>query len=101
MEKKTYRNEGEAFFEGVDLYNFSQGSVISSFLESPENLKELVNLKEFPMDKSRVLDLFNELESEGIVVKECCPQDLDEKLYTADEILDILRIVLSKSLEKV
>ena len=57
----------DALFGGIDLNDISHEAILGSLVDSPENIKELIQDKVFPMDQNEVLSLFIEFVEGGLV----------------------------------
>ena len=88
----------DALFEGIDLNNISQAVILGSLLESPENIKDLLIGKEFPMSRDQVLALFFELEEEGLISNECMIHDLSDGEYSIEQVIEMLNITFTRML---
>ena len=79
-----------ALFEGVDFSNISQAMVLGSFLESPEDLMELVADNIFPMNRDQVLAFLFELQEDGLISEEYINKDIADGEYFREQVIDIL-----------
>ncbi|OMJ91571.1 hypothetical protein SteCoe_5823 [Stentor coeruleus] len=89
----------DALFAGVDLSNLSNDLVVSSLLESPEYIEELLAGKTFPMTRNQVINLFQEYETEKLIPKEFTIKNLSEGSYTIDQVTEMLNNTFVRMLQ--
>lgn len=89
----------DALFEGMDLSHLSQAVVLGSLIESPENIREMIADHEFPMSRDKVVALFYELKEDGLMSEEFMIQDLPDKEYSNEQVIEILNGIFIRMLE--
>lgn len=104
MEKIVLGISGEdvadALFAGVDLEELSHDIIINSLLETPENMRELLTGKDFPMSRNQVLDLFREFETEGLIPQEFSVKNLSDGEYSIDQVTEMLNLAFTRILQQ-
>src|SRR5574343_353980 len=95
MDEMDFGFEGEALadalLEGVDFNQLTEGWVLGTLLEDPENIRELLLTKSFPMLKPQVEHLYIELLSDQIITEEYLRSDLPEIEYSIDHVIELLQ----------
>lgn len=89
----------DALMAGVDFNQITEGWVLGSLLESPENIKELLVGKSFPMNKQQVEGVYMELLSEQLISEKFLVRDLGEAEYSEDHVVEMLRMTFTRMLE--
>ena len=95
MDDMDFGFEGEALadalLEGVDFNQLTEGWVLGTLLEDPENIRELLSSKTFPLNKSEVEELYLELLSDQLITEEYLRSDLPETEYSIDHVTELLQ----------
>ncbi len=102
MEESDFGFEGDALadalLEGVDFNQLTEGWVLGTLLENPENIRELLSEKPFPMSKQQVEQVYLELLQDQLITEEYLPKDLPECEYSIDHIIEMLTSTFAKML---
>ncbi|OMJ77310.1 hypothetical protein SteCoe_23136 [Stentor coeruleus] len=101
MEKNLLGEDvADALFAGIDLEELSHDIILNSLLESPENIRELLSGKIFPMSRDQVLDLFREFETEGLISQEFSIKNLNDGEYNIDQVTEMLNLMFTRILQQ-
>ncbi|OMJ87269.1 hypothetical protein SteCoe_11037 [Stentor coeruleus] len=104
MDKNALGISGEdaadALFGEIDLEELSNDVIINSLLETPENMKEFLTGKDFPMSKEQVLDLFREFETEGLISQGFSIKNLSDGEYSIDQVTEMLKLTFTRILQQ-
>lgn len=104
MEEMDFGFEGEqladALMAGVDFNQITEGWVLGTLLESPENIKELLADKTFPMTKDQIEHFYLELLSDQIITENYLIRDLSDTEYTEDHVIEMLRMTFTRMLDE-